>query len=341
MTARATPGQEALFPAAPDPDLGSYDIILASISGGKDSQTMLRLLVARCRAAGVPLERIVCVFADLGEDDEWPGTEEIARLHAAHYGLRFITVCRTVTDPATGLRRQQGLLEHIVHRGMWPDAKNRFCTADLKRGPIRTVMTLLCGELRAAWRAACPGARRARPRRVRILSVMGLRAQESVDRRLMLPFGPDEESSNLTVRQVDEWLPIHDWTLPEVWADILASGVPYHYAYDLGMPRLSCQFCILASTSALIIAARHNPRGAARRLAVERHFAWRRIIFTYGVLGALQATAWEWPVNAHRIRALKREWRSGHKFRAGLSMADVIERAQADGGPATADEWAA
>src|ERR1039457_6176602 len=119
MTARATPGQEALFPAAPDPDLGSYDIILASISGGKDSQTMLRLLVARCRAAGVPLERIVCVFADLGGEGGGAGRGGAPRLHAAHYGLRCITVCRMVTDPATGQRRQQGLLEHIVHRGMW------------------------------------------------------------------------------------------------------------------------------------------------------------------------------------------------------------------------------
>jgi hypothetical protein len=31
MATRVSPGQEALFPAAPDPDLGSYDIILASI----------------------------------------------------------------------------------------------------------------------------------------------------------------------------------------------------------------------------------------------------------------------------------------------------------------------
>jgi hypothetical protein len=69
----------------------------------------------------------VCVFADLGDQDEWPGTAEIAAQHAACYGLRFVTVCRRVDDGHGG-KRQQGLLEHIEHRGMWPDARNRYCT---------------------------------------------------------------------------------------------------------------------------------------------------------------------------------------------------------------------
>src|SRR5439155_676141 len=41
----------------------------------------------------------------------------------------------------------------------------------------------------------------------------------------------------------------------------------YHWAYDLGMPRLSCMFCVLTSESAHVLAAQYNPRGAAKRLA--------------------------------------------------------------------------
>jgi hypothetical protein len=78
-----------------------------------------------------------------------------------------------------------------------------FLHCDLKRGPVQTVMTALCGELRASWRAAAAG-RRARPRKVRLLNVMGLRGQESTDRRLMAPFSHAEDASNLTVRTVDE-----------------------------------------------------------------------------------------------------------------------------------------
>lgn len=62
--------RQAAQPQASVPDLAGYDILLANISGGKDSQTMLRFLVTACTAAGVQLRRIVCVFADVGEDDE-------------------------------------------------------------------------------------------------------------------------------------------------------------------------------------------------------------------------------------------------------------------------------
>ena len=39
---------------------------------------------------------------------------------------------------------------------------------------------------------------------------------------------------------------------------IRRSGVPYHYAYDFGMPRLSCMFCFYAPKSALRLAGSHN-----------------------------------------------------------------------------------
>lgn len=43
-----------------------------------------------------------------------------------------------------------------------------------------------------------------------------------------------------------------------MWADIKASGVRHHWAYDLGMPRLSCCFCIFAPKEALMLAGKHN-----------------------------------------------------------------------------------
>jgi 3'-phosphoadenosine 5'-phosphosulfate sulfotransferase (PAPS reductase)/FAD synthetase len=123
-----TTSQGTLFarPAPHQPDLASYDVILVNISGGKDSQAALDETVRAAEAAGVR-DRIVTVFCDLGADDEWPGTRELASEHAAFYQLRHEVAFRQVINTA-GERVQQTLSEHIEQRGMWPDAARRYCT---------------------------------------------------------------------------------------------------------------------------------------------------------------------------------------------------------------------
>ncbi|MGW4720902.1 hypothetical protein ACWEO7_39165, partial [Nocardia sp. NPDC004260] len=75
--------------AAPGPDLTSYDHIVISISGGKDSQSTLDVVVEAARAAGVT-DRITAVHADLGRA-EWPGTAALAAEHARNYLLTELT----------------------------------------------------------------------------------------------------------------------------------------------------------------------------------------------------------------------------------------------------------
>ena len=229
------------------PDLTTYDVILANSSGGKDSQTCLRLLSLECKRLGIS-DRLVVVHADLGRV-EWDGVPELARAQAEHYGHRFEIVKRPQGD----------LLEHVQKRGMWPSPSNRYCTSDHKRGQISRLLTQLTSEKRILkpWR------------QVRILNCLGMRAQESPARRKMIPFAYDKRASNGR-RHVDTWLPIHAWTETEVWADIHASGVPYHFAYDLGMPRLSCVFCIFAPKPALILAGKHNRTLLNAYVAVEQ-----------------------------------------------------------------------
>lgn len=245
---------------APDTiDLREYDIVLVNSSGGKDSQTMLRL-VARLAAEQGVLDRVTVVHSDLGRV-EWKGTRELARLQAEFYGLRFIVTERTQND----------LLDHVLAlhadrqvkgKGTvpWPDSNNRWCTSDHKRGPVRRVMTQLVKELGLS--------RKDRP--AKLLNCIGLRGEESSRRAKKPVLSYDEGASGKgVVKQVWEWLPIHDWTEVEVWADIHASGVPYHGAYDLGMPRLSCCFCIFSSRDALVLAAQHNPELAQAYHAIE------------------------------------------------------------------------
>lgn len=231
-------------------NLSSYDIILVNSSGGKDSQAMLDLVVEHSTAAGVQ-DRLVVVHCDLGRV-EWAGTRELAERQAKHYGLRFEVVSRPQGD----------LLTQIEERGMFPSSTARYCTSDHKRGQVRVLMTRLVAEVRATRGV------QGKKRQVRILNCMGMRAEESPARAKKASFERDVKASN-GKRSIDTWLPIHDWTTEQVWARIKASGVEHHRAYDLGMGRLSCCFCIFAPKASLLLAGQHNRALLDAYVAVE------------------------------------------------------------------------
>jgi 3'-phosphoadenosine 5'-phosphosulfate sulfotransferase (PAPS reductase)/FAD synthetase len=274
-----------ITPLAGERELEHYDVVTVSTSAGKDSQAMLWAICQLADKQGYPRERIVAIHADLGRA-EWQGTEDLARAQAQALGLRF-EVCR---------KKGSDLLERVLERfesrpdvPSWFSPSNRWCTSDFKRGPIRSVLTKLVRELRPKGKAgllsvdcfnedcyADPGepcvkkngqamvgfhkerredAKR-RPR-VQILTCLGMRAGESNARSKLQAFEVDKGASN-SLRDVDKWLPIHDWSVGDVWAAINESGLPYHRAYDLGMPRLSCALCIFATDPALLLAGEHN-----------------------------------------------------------------------------------
>ena len=228
------------------PTLRDYDWLVVNSSAGKDSQAMLDVVVHQAKSEEV-LERLVVVHADLGRV-EWPGTRELAEHQARHYGVRFEVVTR-----------QQGdLLEYVEKRGRWPSPAQRYCTSDLKRGPVTTLFTRLTQETRQRY----PG------KVVNLLNCLGLRAEESPARAKQVPFQLDERASN-GKRTVYRWLPIHDWSTQQVWERIKASGVESHPAYGLGMPRLSCVFCIFSPRNALLLAGKHHPELLKEYVALE------------------------------------------------------------------------
>lgn len=239
-------------------NLADYDVILANSSAGKDSQAMLTHIVERADADGVDRSRIVVVHADLGRM-EWEGTRGLAEQQATAYGLRFEVV-----------QRAEDLLDQIVTRHntlrakgdtttpAWPSSTARYCTSDQKTSQVAKLMTRLAAEHRETHR----------DRPIRILNCLGIRAAESPARAKKVPFERDKTATNGR-RIVDRWLPIFDWSDEQVWATIRRSGLPYHPAYDAGMPRLSCVFCILAGRKELVLAATLNPGLAQQYLDVE------------------------------------------------------------------------
>lgn len=120
--------RQATVTAGPTPDLTAYEILLVSVSAGKDSQPSLDVVVEQARAAGV-LDRVVVVHADLG-DAEWDGVPELAAEHAAHYGLRFELARRATADGHT-----ETILDRVAQRGMWPDAARAGAPATTNAAP--------------------------------------------------------------------------------------------------------------------------------------------------------------------------------------------------------------
>jgi DNA sulfur modification protein DndC len=204
-------------------DLGA--LFAVSHSAGKDSQAMLIYLRKH-----IPAQQIILVHADLGEV-EWPGN--IDHIKATAQDLDLI-----IAEPASSF------FEMVERRGRFPTPQIRNCTSDLKRGPIER-------ELRRYLKS--------QPHfKGQIVNCMGLRAEESPARAKRPALSYSARNSKAG-RNWWDWLPIHDMSTREVFDLIKQSGQKPHPAYDLGMQRLSCRFCIMACASDLRISARANP----------------------------------------------------------------------------------
>ncbi|MFI1830684.1 phosphoadenosine phosphosulfate reductase family protein [Streptomyces sp. NPDC020412] len=234
----------------PVPDLARADRIVFSGSGGKDSAAALSAAVRAADAAGVR-DRMVALHIDLGRTPrghtvEWPGTADLAQEQADLYGVPF-AVRRSAKWPS--------LLHRIKARGQFPNLFNRYCTAE-KRAVSHRFITEQVNELAITDRPA------------RIVLILGLRAQESRSRAGKPAVETDQRASN-SRRTVTLWYPVLRWSTVEVWQRIRDEGLPYHWAYDQGMTRLSCSLCVLASIPDLTCAARLRPELAREYADLE------------------------------------------------------------------------
>jgi len=211
-------------------------LVAINHSGGKDSQAMTIRLVE----ADIPRDQLLIVHAALGEV-EWPGT--ISHIKKTTFGLPLVIA-----------RPRRSFFGMVRARGMFPSPRYRQCTSDQKRGPIeRELRRYLAANPRFAGR---------------IVSAMGMRAEESAARRTR-PVVSLNARNSVAGRIWMDWLPIHGLTRREVFGVIAAARQEPHWAYGCGMSRLSCSFCIMSSLADLQCAARLRPDLLATYMALE------------------------------------------------------------------------
>lgn len=218
-------------------------IFYISDSGGKDSQAMKIELLKM-----VPADQVVIVHADL-DGIEWEGTEEWVRKYSDGYRVE-------VVHAANG----RNFWDRVDHRQKFPGPATRWCTSDLKRDPIHK---LIRNDLKD--RGLSLG-----------VNCVGIRAEESKSRAGMKPMEINKRLSKAG-REVWELFPIHDYTWQQVFQVIEEAGQEPHWAYAAGMERLSCCFCIMASSRDLQIAAEHNPEMYRKYVEYEERLGFTMI----------------------------------------------------------------
>lgn len=264
--------------------------VAVSISGGKDSQGIIKAIAAH-RAQHGWTGPVFAVHAHLGRA-EWRESLPMCRSLADDYGMELAVVRRAQGDMFDQMLAR---MEKLNGSGkpFWPSSAARYCTSDQKRGPIEKKL-------------------REFPL---VISVEGIRAEESPNRakkpvahiRRRITAKKLREATMLDAvrswepaagRLALDWYPIHHWTEAEVYEyaghglderndrrglyqagkveDALA-GWQMHAAYVYGNDRVSCNACVLASGNDLTVGARHNPAAfrMLRGMEVESGFTFK------------------------------------------------------------------
>lgn len=215
-------------------------LFVCNDSAGKDSQAMKILLKSI-----IPSNQLVIVHANL-PGVEWEGNLEHIKKYSEGYPVFEVQAKKTFFEMV------ENRFKNRPEVPSWPSASTRQCTSDLKRGPIQKFINNYA--LKNGFKE--------------VVNCMGLRAEESPGRAKKIPF-QFKEINSCKHRKQYEWLPIHDWLIDKVWKTIKTAGEKRHYAYDLGMTRLSCKFCIMSNEHDLKVAYNNDPELGDKYIKME------------------------------------------------------------------------
>lgn len=233
----------------------SIDSVVAiGVSGGKDSDACALAVCAHLDSVGHKGPRVL-IHADLGVV-EWKDSEPSCQRLADRLGMELMTVRRNAGDM---MERWEGRWRNNVARYTdlscvkmilpWSTPSMRFCTSELKAAVISSAL-------------------RKRFPTQHIVSVTGIRRQESASRAKMAVSGVDKRLVRKNAKGAI-WNAIIEWPIEQVFQTIADAGLRLHEAYTIyGASRVSCAFCIMSSGRDLLAAA-----GCA-----DNHDLYRRMV---------------------------------------------------------------
>lgn len=200
------------------PEIPDNAIFHVGVSGGKDSVAALLWMV---HESGIPRERIVATFCDIGNDHEWT---------IEHVAL----VSRTV-HPIETIKPELSFFELCKKKGIFPGNQSRFCTETLKIWPSQDRIAAI------------------RQGGFYPVAVSGVRADESPDRQDL----PEWEYSGTLLCK--SWRPLIRWTLEDVLALHEKYAVPLNPLYALGARRVGCWPCFMCRKEEIRVIALNFP----------------------------------------------------------------------------------
>ena len=219
-------------------NLSQADYIIISVSGGKDSTYLLDWAVRY-----LPKEKLVACHAKI--DIDWTDTVEVVKSQC-----KFFDVPLTIVEAVDKNGNPKGFLSKLtspridrktgeVKENMFPDSRNRSCTAELKVAPIDKFIRTFKGN---------------------VAVLIGERRQESFQRAKLDFWRPDLKLTTKDgKRTVVKISPILDILENEVWDRINEIGAPIHPCYSWGVTRCSCAICIFSSDKDIEIAMEREP----------------------------------------------------------------------------------
>ena len=260
-----------------------------SISGGKDSQAMLNWLVHLRQQHGWK-NPCFAIHAHLGRA-EWPQTLTHCQQICDRAGVELVIVRRGQGDLVDRWQeRMDKLMAEGNNKPFWPSSSSRYCTSDLKRGPIDKYLRKFDCIISAEGVRAAESTNRAKQQVVAIRDgITSQRLRELEPEQALLEW---QGKGRLALT----WRPLHHWDVERVWEWCNTSSQDHkrrvelykrgyvqeslldwtaHPAYVFGNERLSCALCILGSRNDLINGMKHNPDLYQRLVEMEQISGWK------------------------------------------------------------------
>lgn len=220
-------------------------VVALGVSGGKDSDAMTLETVQFLKKIGFRGE-ICLIHSHLGLIEHAASLPQCERL-SQKTGIELFVVEPPRSMLEVWEHRWSGIVDRFIKLERvkiitpWSNAQWRFCTKATKTAPLTQFL------------------KRKYPNKT-IINASGIRREESSSRakRPVSRENPDLASVKLKTSGRD-WFPIIDYKIEDVWQVHRKFNFPRHEAYDRGLSRVSCAFCVLASSNDIKVSLR-DPR---------------------------------------------------------------------------------